>query len=746
MTATSAPTVLMSIDAPYGALAQHDQQYVTRIVEYPPTLRPAQASAKSTDAVPVPSKASAQWFQDLFDGYLAANFVCAPCTRLELQRVREAEEQELCDARSGIVVDATLPPRHLAIWLRVSATRLTQNSRLQLLDAFTQWTTDTNAGQPVVWSVRPTFVVEEIDDNGKDALVEVRWWESVQDASSVRCVSREVEVTLDAVATIARVQQACVALLTAHAETAPAIDLWASVARPIALSNPPPTYADAFARLVRAFRSKTDSPPSITLSTLMMECKDIGPLEKTDVIVRLTPRGADGTVDVANPAAFHGILLSLGSERERARFFAGPVGAAIGAPAGIQEERMGLHVCAIHTDQAFLDATVSAYGMRGVPAAPLHPPRSWVWRENVAILPIDGSQNGVLRKFDCRVCGKDAVLPRRPELREPYKKHLNRVEVLFAQYMKEQRPTHPAYPTHSSPTSVLTHLSQQTTLDHDVDTGIRLMWHIDPASERTRIGDALVYAQAQTRGQTDAAIRPSASLLTLLATAAASLGCDASLADATRLAARALARDVPPRDPASMSVCTIGEGRRACAPTELRNTDRVVATILDCHGLAVVPPLHLPLDDRFDRAVIDKCVGAILGVLAAVVCLDDRAALAAAEHALTPALTATLVETTAATAAHDPLIEAICNAFYVLALTADDPEGPHHPLFLITFRLYKRKTRLDLSEIVAPGRAVPTSAARLLDADQPRVVLLKQRRGAVDLMGTKPYNVYQSSP
>lgn len=734
MAATCPPTALASIDAPYGALAQHDQQYVTRTVEYPPTLRPHQRTAKGTDAVPVPSKASAHWFQDLFDGYLAANFVCVPCTHLDAKRVLQAEERELRDAEWGVVVDATLPPRRLAIWLRVSALRVTENSRLQLLDAFTEWTVATNGGQPIVWSLRPTFVVEEVNDDGKDVLVEVRWWQSDHDASSVRCVSRDVEATLDAATTIARVQQACIAVLNAHAQTAPAVDVWACLARPIALPDPIPTYADAFAKVARAFRTRTESPPSITLSTLMTECKDIGPLERTDVIVRLTPRGADGTVDVANPAAFHGILLSLGSERERARFFAGPVGAAIGAPVGIQEERMGLHICAVHTDQAFLDATVSAYGMRGVPAAPLHPPRSWVWRENAAILPLDASENGVIKKFDCRVCGKETVLPRRPELREPYKRQLSRVEMLFGDYIKDQRPTHPMYPTQPSPISVLTHLSQQTTLDHDLNIGLRLMWHLDPVSERTRIGDALVYAQAQMRGQmAELATRSSASLLTLLATGAASLGCDASLADAARLAARALMRDVQPRD----HNCTIGEERRAYRSTELRNADRVLTTMLDCHSLGVGMSLQIPLDNPTESV---KRASAILNVLAAAVSLEDHAA---AEHALIPALTASLAEiptaSSTAIAAHDALVEAICNAFYVLALTTDGPDEPHHPLFLITFRLHKLKTSLGLFEIAAPGRSVPSSAVRLLDADRPRIVLLKQSRGAADLVGTEPY-------
>ena len=487
----------------HGAAAAASQRLERAVTVYPRGFAPSRTA--QTHSSMVPAVRSALWFRELHAGFRAAHFLFYSTQIPDALKISTAETFELKAAALGAPApDDGLPPRGLAVWVLVgeNATSHPDGAGQRVLDALAHWATGPTPAAcemrlGVATGAMAVTVLNIAAKEGADrsGLAHSSWSLVVRWADAKGATHSAMEplggppCTADAA--LERMQRALCAVLGRYDMRAPLSAVW----------HPTPVPLDAFAVestvVDNAFSGRLEAPPSTMLSAAA-DASDAAPLENTGIFVRVCERkrGDDGAT---HPSAFHGVLLSFGAAKEDAAAFANAADPTLPCPVGLQEESMGLHMCAVQAEECRLGRAISHYAHVGCPGKPIHSPGSYVYRECAAIRPVDAS---LLMHWDLRPCDKLSTLPGNPLYHSAFQEHFTRASRLYlslsqgvprvasAQEMALQRRSY------SSSDHLDALLCAPAVDDAHADrdnAALQLALHVDLRSRRTTIGEAYAY-------------------------------------------------------------------------------------------------------------------------------------------------------------------------------------------------------------------------------------------------------------
>ena len=497
------------INAPHGALASATQRKGHFAIVYPRGFNERRNVVGGPFNTWAPMYDSAMWFKQMHAVVNSATDLLSLIVSEGSELALAAGLHQAC--ASGL--DGSLKPRMVAVWVQVSPSAAKSCVGNRIIDAMAHWSMNLvgsgDKERPIASTVRLTVVADtdaiefatKVADehtcpiqgtNGWTYRVTVRW----VDAVSKRCRSEThtscmLPITADAA--LDEIQKMVVRMVGAHGVPFPT-----TLMRPVTSRVPHVAYARGVESIGVAFHNLTSGKPSVTLDSAASSGLS-GPLENTGVVVRLCQRTLkeDGFID---PSSFHGALLSFGAAKKMALAFS-KEGAASGTglrlPLGMQEESMGLHVCAVQAELTPLHDRVTLFGPMGKPGHPIHPPNSSVWVESAAIRPVDSK---LLGPFALYPCAKSSLIPGNPALAEPFKRFFMLASILYTSLDSKNQTNLKKSPTFSSgadldlcgdPTDRLLR-----NLDVDEVRTERFMlaaFRVDLQSSRTTIGDAYAY-------------------------------------------------------------------------------------------------------------------------------------------------------------------------------------------------------------------------------------------------------------
>lgn len=530
----------------HGAAATSAQRMESKYITYPLGFGQSQTGVTRTT---VPATWSALWFQELYAGYRAANFIHYPTKPSDTVPILVAEALELRTAACGApVADGSLPARALAVWVIVGNNQAEQRDGVgsRILNALAHWASSAScpthtmrigiATKGAAATILQTAAREGAAhpygpacDSPCWTLV-VRWADARGDSHSA--VESLGVAPLNAQVVLERVQRTLCLVLARYDLGAPPAAL--TLATPVPLN----AFAIQSAWVDAQFALTLEAAP-ICVRSAAAATKGAPPLENTGIFVRVCEkkRGDDG---VTHSSAFHGVLLSFGGEREDVAAFANAADPALTCPVGQDEESMGLHLCAVQAEACALATNVSLFSHVGRAGQPIHPPGSHVYRECAAIRPVDVD---LLAFWDLRPCSKSSTLPEDDMYHAPYQQHFSRASKLYLSLSADPdnalqgRVRSPPRRSRSSSNSLdeLAHNGACAPLNdlhqYRDDAALRLALHVDLRSRRTTVGEAYAYLF-------DAGM-PRGLLNTMLHTIAR-LGVRASLDEMFRLASASL--------------------------------------------------------------------------------------------------------------------------------------------------------------------------------------------------------------
>ena len=436
---------LECIEFPNGAQAAATQMMAPSRVQYPRGFRDRSQYAVS---IPVPHRDAAMWFKQVHAGYMGAQFIGYATTPSQLLHLFSSEGTELAcastwDPAAKCGYEGTLKPRRLAVWVQLSSGTANMESGERMLNAVSKWSQFvTPKGDKIANVVRISVAACDDANNFKRRTdiqsvrpprpdthwvcrVSIRW----VDKSGIE--RTETEQFLNAPATadgaLALVQQTVVRLSGAH--DAP---LHVATMVPVTERVPVSCFATTVATLHTAFQELVTSKPHCSFDAAAGH-PESAPLENTGVVVRICERQL-GEKGMASDTAFHGALLSFGASKGDALAFAKAAAdsadGTLGAPIGMQEASMALHVCAVHAEKRLLGTLVTLYGSLGKCGQPIHDRGgTWVWVESAAIRPVDSD---LLKHFCVYPCTKASIMPSNAAFHEAYRTHFSRASDLYA--------------------------------------------------------------------------------------------------------------------------------------------------------------------------------------------------------------------------------------------------------------------------------------------------------------------------
>lgn len=504
---------LTRIERPTGARAAFNQALGHVVARYPHGFAtPALGGQQSTR---VPSqRGAALWFKELHEAFRSAQGLQFASTPLDNVALNTAEVYELiCAAKhpGGPYVDGSMAPRRVAVWLLVPTAFAMMPTGLQLVDAMAQWADNRVNGCRVACKVRMGVATGSTADGIlKHATVQganrydpchpgwrivVRWCDA---EGNLQADVADVHGAATLINAVEKLQVEVLQLCARHR-----LALDGAAVAPVPNMARPHVFLDKLIEIDAEFARFVECRDSVTLSEAA-GAAEAAPLENTGVTVRVCDR-ALGEEGVTSETAFHGVLLGFGGARDDIAAFSNAADPVLPVPLGLDEEAMGLHLCAVHTKAVCLGDAVTLFGLRGRPGAPIHespPGRSWVWQEAAAIRPVDGS---LLASWDLRPCDKASVLPSAAEWIEPYKEHFGRASKLYLSLRKspaELMPPPPPPPrrtgsVHSELDKMLEGLPTAPVMrDPRAERDNAFMvasLNVDLHSRRTTLGEAYLY-------------------------------------------------------------------------------------------------------------------------------------------------------------------------------------------------------------------------------------------------------------
>lgn len=494
------------IDAPDGAMAAATQVLVNNLIAYPWGFSNRSTVVDVPHMMHVPAVDSSMWFKELFRGYMTAQTMHFLGDKMpDLRTLVAAESAELVarvanpNAVRGL--DDSQRPRGLAVWVHVHDKMTGNVMGERFLDALAEWGTGVSGdirtsilaggdGELMLHMIRGESVATQEINQQWSFRVCIRW--SCPKDRGLRSEYATFDhVPASTNATLVAVQQAVVRLVGIHGVEFPTVLMRC-------VRNAVPRHAFAYIqnRLACNFTALCSSEPSVTLNKAA-STPESGPLESTGVVVRLCNK-ALGAPGIVNNSSFHGIVLSTGARRDDALAFVEEAIAGsdkrLRVPIGMQEETMGLHVCAVQAERRTLGPLVSLFSPVGVAGKPIHSPHSWVWVENAAIRPIDAN---LLNAFDARPCSKACIVPRNEALALSYKTHFKRASDLYLSLGKDGANSDPVDPTDANANANTSPLPPSPSVERcEValnDRFILAAMRVDLLSQRTTIGEAYAY-------------------------------------------------------------------------------------------------------------------------------------------------------------------------------------------------------------------------------------------------------------
>lgn len=567
MTATDGSTLptfpkLVRMDTSLGAVAAAAQRLEKRSVTLPRGFSSSSLrNAVKSVVVDAPASRSALWFQELAAGTRAANFVQHSTTITDGPAIITAETLELKEAavRNAVAtapgLDQSQTPRRLALWIliheEVAGFAVAGH---HMLDAIAHWAcarSDAKAS-PLVTRMRMSVATgalkndllrtacarEGADPNAMDMVetslgnaraawgVLMRWSDEHGRIHSTVTSWRTTPV--DANACVDQMQRAVCSLLAQYG-----LHICTETTMAVPLPVPHNAWVTQLAAVERGFAARLQTSPSVTLSAAA-GAPEAAPLEFTGVCVRVCQKklGDDG---VTHQSAFHGVLLSFGAAKDAAARFANAADPALACPLGLDEESMGLHLCAVQAQEQPLHTDVSLFAHVGRAGMPIHPPFSHVLCESAAIRPVD---QALLSTWDIRPCDKASITPSTNGLQAPFKQHFARASELYLSLANRTRVDPPQLRSGSSGEELdsmidrmpCAPVSNDPQAEH-ADAMLSLAFHVNMRSRRTTISDA--YGYLFTSGA------PKAVTDTMLS-AMGQIGLRASLDDMFKLTANAI--------------------------------------------------------------------------------------------------------------------------------------------------------------------------------------------------------------
>lgn len=381
-----------------------------------------------------PASNSATWYKELYDAYCSAQFIHSINKPTDVLRLINSENMELSDAAlKRSPADDSLPARQLSIWMFVGITaHADQHAEFttRALDALAHWSqlcagdNRDRVANYIRLSVGESrcaaefclqLKMEPITLLANQALICVRWATVSAASPTVFTATSKFNIPSNADATLALIQQLSVKLCGVYDIPFPSV-----LVKPIRTRVPPGAYAHRCCDVNAEFAEIGQRPSCAALTQRAMESKGT-PLERTGIFVRLCERRL-GKEGVTAPTAFHGTLVGFANNIASIhKFVNGNIGRVDGLPAplGVEQESLGLHVCAINVVETFLGNSVTLYGPSGCVGKPIRPWHSpphgaWMWARCIAILPLDDQ---LLRTFCVLPCTPQSSLPAEPSLR-----------------------------------------------------------------------------------------------------------------------------------------------------------------------------------------------------------------------------------------------------------------------------------------------------------------------------------------
>ena len=505
---------LPPIDAPQGAIAEAHQRRNTTVMLAPRGIETRILPSTPTSYT-VPHAQSAMWFKELFAGYMSAQFCGYAADATSPLKLIAAETTELSTAATTkTVMDASLPARRVGIWLLAACREHSMHAEF-FLDALSTWSQFKTKNQKAVNYARMTALFgadaefflsqtkhershEEPFTPGTIRIL-VRWNTGVQMQSVSRDVLRNGSV-LGGTGILRELQDTVVRLSGCY-----------DVPLPAELMNPVPErlLPQAFFSHLRIvsdeFFNMLEGMPSITKSKQALERKDGRALQSTNLLVRVVDKRL-GTQGINDASCFHGAVLGFGEKREDIIKFANQSDDyGLRLPISKEELELGLHLCAVQAEGYQLGPLVSLFGTTGIAGKPIHSPSSWVWVARPAIRPIDA---GLLDIFNLYPCEKQALIPGREELVQPFERFWNQTTGIY-RLMCTNDPTNqtikPCTSTDSIDSVATVRVPSPKEVMHTClrkeDMFLLAAMQVDMKSERTTIGDAYAHI-VHTAGST----------------------------------------------------------------------------------------------------------------------------------------------------------------------------------------------------------------------------------------------------
>jgi len=516
-----------------------------------------------------PTPTSNLAFQQLFDGFLAAQFISYPVTPTCLASILRADTAELSAAARNIpAADRSLPHRNISIFVQCSP-HADSNSIARALEALAHWSQFRVNGLRVANAIRLTFLaaddtIEFVKEtaleapslalgafsqfNDWDVRISVRWADANGTFYTRSQFIDGYDQSIDK--TVANFQKTALRLAR-MIDSCPLPDALIHAVPNTATKN---VFLDTLVQLTHEFHGFTLQEQTTKLSPMARENTKV-PLEPSGVVVRICDKRL-GSAGQVHESTFHGVLLCFCDQKERAVAFA-KSSPTMRTQIGMNEMALGLHICAVQTIPLELNAIISLFGKRGKPGEPISPPNSRIWAHLPAVNPLDGP---IMDHYDVYPCARKSILPKEPGLHSAFQSYFEVTAKTFTNIYATNT-TNTTNTTDSPSTvdvSVVPTTIAESANDSPTLTEAQLLASIgfvnSTGTRRTSLGEAIVHLKKGYSTENHHMVR-------VLLAAAARIGPGSSIQEGLECAETSIINPSGPRtiDTETQSLAAIGK-------------------------------------------------------------------------------------------------------------------------------------------------------------------------------------------
>jgi hypothetical protein len=597
---------LPRISQPHGAIAVVNQAHALRTTPAPRGMS-LDTSAVTRRKQMVPRESAADHLPALQRAFLATRTVVAAETASEVPLMLASENLELRDAAAHRPPqDGSLPPRHVALTLLAHGSEEVHCScARRALDALaflansplSHGNRDAPLGamrirMSVLATVDAAWFVGQIKGESLESTPQtdagsvdlaVRW--VVAGGSGMlrtEFLSLTIGLSLDD--SLLEIQNALLRLKVAYSVPLP---------DEVAASHcnvPRDAWAASVHTASRQFFDLMNGKPCVKKSKSSASTI----LETVDVFVRVCPRvqrtpsGEWAPIPVGEAMlrldSFHAFLV--GDARLQNEIRACCDDRRDGGLGADDARRLSLHTCGVQATAYHLAEKVTLYAASSqggrAPGVAIHPPGSWVWRFESAIVPVED----VVASFYVLPCSRDSVLPGDKRLERPFGEYFNRAFKLYSSTFDAHKPD-ARRPDVNLPLSLPAQTRDPAMLANEQYA--LAAFNLDASSRRLVVGDA--FAALKARGAP-------AELTNLMLQSSVHLGIGTSVLDAIGQAARVL-QTMPQGESATSRELLVGEVERL---------KRVADAALDVQSKKPrAAPFPTEIEPQKVRALLSAC-------------------------------------------------------------------------------------------------------------------------------------------